>query len=167
MRYKLLFLFFTIYSYTVNAQLKYTEKDAINNLINSWHQAASEANFTTYFEYFTNNAVFIGTDATENWSKKDFEAYAKPHFDKGKAWNFKSLERNIYISADQKTAWFDELLDTQMKICRGSGVLIKVKNRWKIAHYVLSISIPNELSNEVIQLKKSSDDVLIEKIKRQ
>lgn len=141
------------------------QQSKINLVLDSWHQAAANADFDMYFSYFSDNAIFIGTDATENWSKVQFQKYAKPHFDKGKAWNFKSLQRNIYFSADKKTAWFDELLDTQMKICRGSGVLIKIKNEWKIAHYVLSISIPNEFSSEVIQLKSNVEDILIEKLK--
>ncbi|WP_432672597.1 nuclear transport factor 2 family protein [Flavobacterium sp. SM2513] len=138
----------------------------VNIVLDSWHQAAANADFETYFDFMSEDAVFIGTDATENWQKLEFQKYAKPHFDKGKAWNFKALERHIYLSADEKTAWFDELLDTQMKICRGSGVLIKVKNKWKIAHYVLSMSISNELSKEVIKLKTDLDDLLIEKLKR-
>lgn len=157
----ILFLF-CISGYTQNND---SVKKAVNTIIDSWHEAASKADFENYFNLMSENAIFIGTDATENWNKKEFEKYAKPHFDKGKAWGFKSLERNIYFSTDKKTAWFDELLDTQMKICRGSGVLIKVKNQWKIAHYVLSISIPNELSNQVIQLKTDSDNILIEKLK--
>jgi hypothetical protein len=28
--------------------------------------------------------LFIGTDATENWGKPAFQAFAKPYFDKGK-----------------------------------------------------------------------------------
>jgi hypothetical protein len=35
-------------------------------------------------------------------------------------------------------------LSTQMKICRGSGVLVKIGNDWKIKHYVLSMTVPNE-----------------------
>ena len=167
MRFTYLIIFFFISFFSSKAQNKYTEKEAINTVLNTWHQAAGKADFETYFNILSENAIFIGTDATENWTKKEFENYSKPHFDKGKAWNFKPIERNIFFSADKKTAWFDELLDTQMKICRGSGVLIKVKNQWKIAHYVLSISIPNELSSEVIQLKTSADDVLIEKLKQQ
>jgi hypothetical protein len=42
-----------------------------------------------------------------------------------KAWSF-ALERHIYFDKTGKTAWFDELLNTQMKICRGSGVLVKI-----------------------------------------
>jgi hypothetical protein len=36
---------------------------------------------------------FIGTDATENWNKMQFQAFAKPFFDRGKVWNFTAVER--------------------------------------------------------------------------
>lgn len=165
MRFIYLLLILFLHSISGQSQIKEKETININHIIDSWHTAAAKADFVTYFNLMSDQAIFIGTDATENWTKNEFQAYAKPHFDKGKAWDFKSLQRNIYFSADKKTVWFDELLATQMKICRGSGVLIKVKNEWKIAHYVLSISIPNELSNEVIKLKSASDDILIEKLK--
>ena len=162
--FRIVFSFFLITVYG-QAQTRVTEELAVQKVLNQWHEAAANANFKNYFDAMTENAVFIGTDATENWSKKDFETYAKPHFEKGKAWNFKTIERNIYFSADKKTAWFDELLDTQMKICRGSGVLIKVKNKWKIAHYVLSISIPNEFTEEVVKVKANSDENYIQQLK--
>jgi hypothetical protein len=92
----------------------------VNDLLDSWHKAA-EAKFDTYFDKMTEDAVFIGTDATENWGKPAFQEFAKPYFDKGKAWNFTVLERHIYFDQSKKIAWFDELLNTQMKICRGSG----------------------------------------------
>lgn len=147
------------------AQNSDNQKTEINTLIDTWHNAAAQANFETYFSMMSDNSIFIGTDATENWSKKEFQAYAKPYFDKGKVWNFKAVQRNIFFSEDQKTAWFDELLDTQMKICRGSGVLIKVNEKWKIAHYVLSISIPNEISAAVVNIKTDFDDTLLKKLK--
>jgi hypothetical protein len=155
-----------IITFSSQAQIKKDKTLEISKIVDSWHEAAAAANFDNYFNLMSKDAIFIGTDASENWNKKEFEKYAKPHFDKGKAWNFKSLQRNIYFSADKKTAWFDELLDTQMKICRGSGVLTKVKNEWKITHYVLSISIPNELSTEIVKLKTASDDVVLKKLKR-
>lgn len=138
-----------------------TDKSEINATVNTWHKAAAEANFEAYFGAMTTDAIFIGTDATENWSLPEFKAYAKPHFDKGKAWNFATLERNIFVSEKGDVAWFDELLDTQMKICRGSGVLKRVNGEWKIAHYVLSITIPNDNVNEVIKLKNEAEDKLI------
>ncbi|MGO4904791.1 nuclear transport factor 2 family protein [Flavobacterium sp. W20_MBD1_R3] len=138
---------------------------AINATLDSWHKAAATANYDDYFALMADDGVFIGTDATEIWNKTDFQAYAKPHFDKGQAWNFTTLKRNIYFDKTGKTAWFDELLNTQMKICRGSGVLVKIGKRWKIKQYVLSMTIPNENSNEVIKVKASVEDALIKKLK--
>ena len=136
-------------------------KNEINVVINDWHKAASAANFNDYFSALTDDSIFIGTDPTENWNKTEFEAFAKPYFDKGKAWNFTPIERNIYFSEDKKTAWFDELLDTQMKICRGSGILVKINNTWKIKHYVLSMTIPNDNTDEVVKIKSPLEDVIL------
>ena len=140
-------------------------KVEINTLIDKWHKDAAETNFEDYFGAIAADGIFIGTDATENWNKEEFMAFSKPYFDKGKAWNFTSLERNIFFSTDNKTAWFDELLDTQMKLCRGSGVLVYQNDEWKIKHYVLSMTIPNEKSNETISLKSSIEDTIIQKKK--
>ena len=139
-------------------------KTNINSTLDVWHKAAADANYNDYFSLMTDDAVFIGTDATENWNKTTFQAYTKPHFDKGKAWSFTALERHIYFDETGKTAWFDELLDTQMKICRGSGVLIKIGKEWKIKHYVLSMTIPNDNSIEVIKVKASIEDAVIKKL---
>jgi hypothetical protein len=136
-------------------------KNEINVVINDWHKAASAANFNDYFSALTDDSIFIGTDPTENWNKTEFEAFAKPYFDKGKAWNFTPIERHIYFSEDKKTAWFDELLDTQMKICRGSGILVKINNTWKIKHYVLSMTIPNDNTDEVVKIKSPLEDVIL------
>jgi hypothetical protein len=142
-----------------------SDKKKINTTLDSWHKAATNAEFDNYFSYMTSNGVFIGTDATENWQLDAFKAFSKPYFDKGKAWDFKCLQRNIYFDKSQNTAWFDELLDTQMKICRGSGVLIKQGNTWKIAHYVLSMTVPNDNLDEVVKIKEKIENGVIEKLK--
>lgn len=136
-------------------------KSVINKNIDQWHQAATDADLKAYTSLMTEDAVFIGTDPTEYWQGQDFINFAKPYFDKGKAWSFSTLERHIYINKNM--AWFDELLNTQMGICRGSGVLIKVNSQWRIKHYVLSIAIPNEEVDEVKALKAEFDQNLIEK----
>jgi hypothetical protein len=141
------------------------DKQMINTILDSWHKAAANAEFDNYFSYMTSNGVFIGTDATENWQLDAFKAFSKPYFDKGNAWSFTSLERNIYFDKSHNTAWFDELLNTQMKICRGSGVLIKEGKNWKIAHYVLSMTIPNDTIDEVVKIKEKIENGLLEKIK--
>ena len=161
--YTYLLLLFCFACFSQPALIK--NKLAINETLNNWHQAAADAKFDMYFSYMTGNAVFIGTDPTENWQNDAFKNFSKPFFDKGKAWNFSSIQRNIYFSNDQKTAWFDELLSTQMKICRGSGVLILQKGQWKIAHYVLSIAIPNENTDEIVKIKTVFDDNFVKNIK--
>lgn len=156
----LLILLFSV----VNAQKKDTAQ--INQTLDAWHKAAAEANYNGYFDMLTDDSVFIGTDATENWNKPAFQAYAKPHFDKGKAWNFTPLERHIYFGTDKKIAWFDELLDTQMKICRGSGVMVFKNGKWKIKHYVLSMTVPNNNADAVIKIKAPIEDALISGFKK-
>ena len=140
-------------------------KANISSTLDDWHKAAAAAHYDDYFDLMADDAVFIGTDAIENWNKKAFQAYSKPYFDKGKAWNFTVLERHIYLDKTGKIAWFDELLNTQMKICRGSGVLVKIGAEWKIKQYVLSMTIPNENSNEVIKVKSNLEDAMIRTLK--
>jgi ketosteroid isomerase-like protein len=149
---------------TENTGSQTVSKKEINKVLEDWHAAAAQANFEGYFGLMSADGIFIGTDATENWQNKEFREFAKPYFDKGKAWSFTPLERNIYVSEKGETAWFDELLNTQMGICRGSGVLEKTQNAWKIKHYVLSIAIPNKNVDEVTQIKKEFDSTLISKL---
>jgi ketosteroid isomerase-like protein len=157
----LLLLFITTFTNAQNA-----EKDKINQTLNSWHKAAADVKFDAYFDLMAEDAIFIGTDATENWVKPDFKTWAKPFFDKGTTWNFTTLERHIFFDKSGKTAWFDELLNTQMKICRGSGVLIKVGKEWKIQHYVLSMTVPNDEVDAAIKIKAPIEDVLIAKLQK-
>jgi hypothetical protein len=160
-----LLLFFLLLGCSVPLQRIENNKSKINVTLDSWHNAAANAEFELYFSYMTTEGVFIGTDATENWQNDTFRVFSKPFFDKGKAWNFKVLKRNIYFNKAKNTAWFDELLNTQMKICRGSGVLIKEGENWKVAHYVLSMTIPNENTDDVIKIKEKIESELIEKLK--
>lgn len=159
-------LLFIVFPFLVtNVRAQDNLKSQIDMTLDAWHKAAADANYNNYFNALTDDAVFIGTDATENWTKSSFQAYAKPYFDKGKAWSFTAIERHIYTSEDKKTAWFDELLDTRMKICRGSGVLVFVNNQWKIKQYVLSMTIPNDATDEVIKIKTPIEDALISDLK--
>ncbi|MDP5106043.1 MAG: nuclear transport factor 2 family protein [Polaribacter sp.] len=136
-------------------------KEEINTILNDWHQAAANANFENYFNRFDSVSVFIGTDASENWTKKQFSDFSKPYFDAGKAWSFKTIERNIYTNSTANFVWFDELLNTWMGTCRGSGVLEKINKEWKIKHYVLSVSIPNDDIKKVISVKQKNDSIFL------
>ncbi|TYQ00090.1 SnoaL-like protein [Tenacibaculum adriaticum] len=140
-------------------------KTEVSNLLDNWHKAASDANFENYFGAMDSISVFVGTDASEVWDKKQFENFSKPYFDKGKAWSFKTVDRNIYIHESGALVWFDELLNTWMGVCRGSGVITKKQNEWKIKHYVLSIAVSNEDVNPIVKIKKKRDSLFLSKFK--
>ena len=121
----------------------------VASVIDSWHAAAAAADEEKYFSYFTPDAVFLGTDATERWTRDEFRKWAHPYFAKGKAWSFRATARWISFATDGSVAWFDERLDTpNLGPCRGSGVLVSTPAGWKIAQYNLSIPIPNDLADD-------------------
>jgi hypothetical protein len=92
--------------------------------------------------------------------------WSKPYFDRGRAWNFTSMQRHIYFDTTGQLAWFDELLNTQMKICRGSGVVVKQGNDWKVKQYVLSMTIPNALVDTIVPMKALQEDSIINSLKK-
>lgn len=127
------------------------EKARVHNVMDDWHIAASMAEFDRYFNHFADSSsIFMGTDDTEKWNVNEFKAYSKPYFDRGRAWSFTPVSRSVYFSEDYKTAWFDEKLDTpNLGPSRGTGVLVLKNGDWKIAHYNLTVPIPNDIMNDV------------------
>ena len=142
------------------------EAKQIAAILDSFNVAAAKADFNTYFGFYTEDAIFTGTDATERWNKKQFMEWARPIFARGRAWDFKALQRNIYFDETGKLAWFDELLNTQMKICRGSGVLVKEGGAWRVKQYILSTMVPNDLLDTVIKLKTPQEDSIIRALEK-
>lgn len=123
---------------------------AVAAVLDDWHLAAAQADEGRYFGHLAENAVFMGTDATERWPKATFQTWAHPIFQRGKAWSFKATRRAIAFSKDGRTAWFDEDLDTpNLGPSRGSGVLTLDRDRWRIQQYNLSVPIPNALMKTV------------------
>ncbi len=131
------------------------DKAAIARVLDSLHQAAAQADGDRYFSLYANDAVFFGTDATERWSIAEFREYAQARFDTGTGWTYRVCERNIFLDdpAEPDTAWFDESLHNEKYgDCRGTGVLIKRDDVWKIAQYNLTIPIPNDLALDVVSM---------------
>ena len=139
-------------------RLNVDDSKAIAATLDSFHVAASKADFDGYFSLFATDGVFLGTDATERWTVEEVKAYAKPHFDQGTGCTYKPIagKRFITIADDGRTAWFDELLSNEKYgTCRGSGALRKIGDNWRIAQYNLSFMIPNDVANDVMALIRS------------
>lgn len=132
----------------------------INLLLDDWHNAASRADEKDYFRAIADNGIFMGTDATEHWTKADFLAYAKPFFDRGRGWTFTPHDRTVQLSVCGKVAWFDELLDSDSYgLCRGSGVIELAGNdpaTPRIAQYHLTVPVPNDLIDDVVRQIRAS-----------
>ncbi|HKO55735.1 MAG TPA: nuclear transport factor 2 family protein [Thermoanaerobaculia bacterium] len=127
------------------------ETAAVNRAVDDWHRAAAQADESRYFALMTPDAVFLGTDATERWDVAAFRAFAHPYFAKGTAWTFTPKSRHVMLDPDGDTAWFDESLDSaSYGECRGTGVVRRMGGEWKIAHYNLTIPIPNALAKEFV-----------------
>ncbi len=123
---------------------------AVVAVLDGFHRAAASADAGAYFGVMSDDFVFVGTDATERWTRTEFEAFAKPYFDKGSAWTYTSTERHVVVHGD--VAWFDEkLLNAKYGETRGSGVLTRGEDGWQIAQYVLSFPIPNDLAASIAE----------------
>jgi uncharacterized protein (TIGR02246 family) len=121
------------------------DRAAIASVIDDFHDAAAQADEARYFGHFAEDGVFLGTDATERWDVAAFRAYAHPHFEKKKAWSFRSTRRTIAVDEGGAVAWFEEDLATpNLGPARGSGVLVKRGAEWKLRQYNLAITVPNE-----------------------
>lgn len=139
--------------------------DEINFKLDKWHVDAAETNLEEYFEIMGEDFVFIGTDGTENWNKSEFKEFCTPYFESGSAWEFKSMQRNIYLSENENIVWFDEVLEAGLGPCRGSGIFENVDGNWMLQQYVLSMLVPNESVKDVLGVKKANDSLMMKELK--
>ena len=134
------------------------QRAAIDALIDGLHQDAHEGNFQTYFDRYTPDAVFLGTDKSERWTIDQFKVYAEPAFDDGHGWTYSVKERNW--EGEGSTRWFDEvLLNEKLGHCRGTGVVELIDGEWKIAHYALTMLVPNEIAADVGAQTQRADGI--------
>ena len=136
-------------------QTNWAQED-LDALLNGLHLDAHKGNFESYFDRYSTDAVFLGTDKTERWTIEEFKAYAKPAFSDGHGWTYAVIERNW--EGDGNTRWFDEiLLNEKLGHCRGTGVVELIKGEWKISHYALTMLVPNSIAAKVGALTLEAD----------
>jgi len=130
--------------FNINAE----DQTNIDALLDGLHEDAHKGNFEAYFDRYSSDAVFLGTDKTERWTIQEFKSYAKPAFADGHGWTYKVIERNWEGNGD--TLWFDEILyNEKLGHCRGTGVVKLINNEWKIAHYALTMLVPNSIAADI------------------
>ncbi len=132
--------------------------DAIDTVLDDFHDAAAHGDNDRYLGHMSKNGVFMGTDEWERWpNTPDFVDYVGSRFKDGSGWSYRSVERNIDVSPDGKFAWFDEVVYSETNgRFRGTGVLVQIDGDWKIAHYAMSFLVFNEDWEEVVKLSKKT-----------
>lgn len=155
MKYLIALILFS--TFFVNAQ----DTTYMNSFVDDWHLNAADADFENYFGKMDDSFVFLGTAPGERWIKEEFASFSKPYFDAGRAWDFKASNR-IWQFAGDSIAWFDEDLDTWMRGCRGSGILMNKEGEWKLMYYNLTVLIENEKIQEFIDLRDAPMPVELE-----
>lgn len=135
------------------------EDRAVDAVLTAFHTAAADADGKTYFSLLTDDAIYIGTDASERWTSEEFKAFAEPFFSQGSGWTYTATERHITVGPVGSVAWFDEMLwNETYGVCRGTGVLVEGHDgAWRIAQYHLTFPIPNDLAREFTTRIKEHD----------
>src|SRR6185503_3178798 len=68
---------------------------AVARVLDDWHQAASVADGARYFGHMAEDAVYLGTDASERWTLPEFRSFCEPYFSKGVGWTYEPRERHV------------------------------------------------------------------------
>lgn len=126
--------------------------EAVNQHLDQWHKAAATADEEAFYGAMAPDCIYLGTDASERWLRDELRDWAKFAFEREVAWAFTPSNRQLYWSDNQRVVWFEEMLDTQMGTCRGSGVLVREGEGWTIKHYDLAIMVPNDLVKDFLKL---------------
>jgi len=135
-------------SFLIAFNVKADDRSEINMLLDGLHKDAHKGNFEAYFDRYSSDAIFLGTDKTERWTIEEFKTYAKPAFADGHGWTYRVIERNW--EGDGDIRWFDEILfNEKLGHCRGTGIVHLTGGEWKIAHYALTMLVPNSIAADV------------------
>lgn len=116
--------------------------DAINKTLDTWHKSSGEVKFGPFINSLAADAVILGADREERWDKNHSDKFSEQYFNPKYAWNYTYQNRSVHFNTDSTTAWFDETFKINTKYFRGTGVLSKIDNDWKIQQYNLSMLAP-------------------------
>ncbi|MEM6485422.1 MAG: nuclear transport factor 2 family protein [Pseudomonadota bacterium] len=132
------------------------DEQSIHRLLDDFHAAAAAADQQRYLDHFADKGVFMGTDDWERWPLDDFRQYVTQRFAGGVGWSYRPENRYVAFADSNNTAWFDEIMVSERwGRFRGTGVLVRQGDEWKIAHYSLTILIPNESFAPISKLATS------------
>lgn len=129
----------------------------INNKMDDFHHAADVGDKVRYLNHFAKDGVFMGTDDWERWPYDEFSQYVNTHFKDGKGWSYTPIKRHTTVNDQALFAWVDEIVESKKwGRFRGTAVLEKTDQGWKLKHYSLSVLVPNESWEAVSDITKQA-----------
>ena len=128
-----------------------SERAAVDAVLDAFHAAAAAADEESYVATLADSMVFLGTAPSERWEAAEWREFVHSYFSRAKGWSYVPSARSVDLAPDGLTAWFDETVENEhYGACRGTGVLTRHDDGWKIEQYNLAIPIPDEIAGDVV-----------------
>jgi ketosteroid isomerase-like protein len=129
----------------------------IEAVLDDYHAAAAEGDVERMLGHIAPDAVLLGTDATERWTRESFEQLVRPAMAGGARIVNVPSSQNIVVSASDGIAWFDERLERhEFGEMRGTGVLRRTTDGWKIVQFHTALTVPNEAFRDVVKIVRAA-----------
>jgi hypothetical protein len=107
--------------------------------LDTFHRAMADAETKALISTLSPDAVLLGLDGNTRWAGENLGELIGQRFSRVPDVDVSVRQREVRLSPDGGTAWFDEsLLYDGIMQGWGSGVLVKIDTDWKIAQYHLS-----------------------------
>jgi hypothetical protein len=111
--------------------------------LDALHKAGADADPAVFEALLAQDVVFLGVAGAARLEGQSAREFFSEHLMQGNAWAYRSSERETRLSPDGSVAWFDETLQhDQLGRGRGTGVLVRSSEGWKLAQYNLIVPLP-------------------------
>ena len=123
-------------------------RSSIIKVLDSMHQGFRTKNFKLMESFLTEDGLYLGTDPSEVWSKKQLSQYFDKSNRASKDLNYNILSRTILLGKNSTTAlcveqYYLSTMSDKMMV-RSISKVVKRDERWKIAFYSWNFIPKNE-----------------------
>ncbi|GAC1380381.1 MAG: hypothetical protein NVSMB45_03550 [Ginsengibacter sp.] len=123
-------------------------KSAITKVLDSMHHGFRTKNFKVMESFLTEDGLYLGTDPSEIWSKKQLSQYFDKNVKDTNNISYTILSRNILLGKNNNSAmaieqYYLSTMSDKMMV-RSISKLVNKDNVWKISFYSWNFIPRNE-----------------------